>query len=771
MSSRNPDRTPKTDAEWVRSTENRLRALESRRTQRVGEWVLSAVSGSLLATRPGDVLEVGQEPEPISVDLSQRGSQVTEEDIAGAVTGGNGKTFNSITDWLTAKWSELTTTTTNANTGVGNWTSWLSGGSWANVGAAVSDFLSTKSTAATAGTNATTGLGNWTSWLSGGSWANIAASVSDFLGTKSTANTAGTNASTAMADASAAKTTVQGTIDAGINAIRNTPGAVGQSPGVWEAALASLPTTFFNRFGGNNVSRASLAQANAAMASLVSTINAQGAAINALQNMLEGANGFSGSVSFRQPETTTFDAPGPFTYTLPSWFVLGVDTLDVIIAPAGGGGDGTGVGAEEGGDAGPTSVTVNGTVRTAVGGLGGVYQLYSGQGLDPLTYLDILYPGGAAQTGAGGAGNPPGGAGAAGNVTPINDRLGGTSGSWNAFSVVPTSAVINGTVSDGGAAGAAGFFGFSGGKGAPGVVHIRARAAMPAAFTSMGTLLLPTFKLNTGVAQTDAMTVASSWSRVPPGGSAGGYILIIRANADFTSYVYLWVKTVGGSTKYELGRVFAGAKLAWKTGTISEAVPFNAFSLTSDNGYTFTLGINGVAFDSYTDGVSSSAMGPNYRSSGWASSDAALPGSIAQFAFLDTGTPARIVSNTVAASQGTSSTAAYVDLATTGPSATLNVPASGEVTVDISADYSAGGAAAQTGFMGVALSGANTVAASDARCARMTSLGAVGVGATISNRFHFTGLNPGTTTFKAMFKTSTSTATFSNRTIIVDPKP
>ncbi|MGC7255674.1 hypothetical protein RBA19_21330, partial [Mycobacteroides abscessus subsp. massiliense] len=109
------------------------------------------------------------------------------------------------------------------------------------------------------------------------------------------------------------------------------------------------------------------------------------------------------------------------------------------------------------------------------------------------------------------------------------------------------------------------------------------------------------------------------------------------------------------------------------------------------------------------------------------------------------------------------------DLATTGPSATLNVPASGEVTVDISADYSAGGAAAQTGFMGVALSGANTVAASDARCARMTSLGAVGVGATISNRFHFTGLNPGTTTFKAMFKTSTSTTTFSNRTIIVDP--
>ncbi|WP_235626574.1 hypothetical protein, partial [Mycobacteroides abscessus] len=69
------------------------------------------------------------------------------------------------------------------------------------------------------------------------------------LGTKSTANTAGTNAATAMADASAAssaasaaQTSVQGTIDAGINAIRNTPGVAGQAVEGWAEALASIPT-------------------------------------------------------------------------------------------------------------------------------------------------------------------------------------------------------------------------------------------------------------------------------------------------------------------------------------------------------------------------------------------------------------------------------------------------------------------------------------------------------------------------------------------------
>ncbi|WP_234797072.1 hypothetical protein [Mycobacteroides chelonae] len=857
--SRVPGQSPRTGSEWGRLINQRLDVLENRRTLRVGQWVLSTVAGRLIATKPGELLEVGQEPTPVVVDLSQRGSQVSEQEIAEAVTGGNGSTFGSITDWLAAKWSELNNTTTNANTGLGNWTSWLTGGSWANIGAAVSDFLATKSTAGTAGTNAstalgkllailtgsgessesalgtaianaktnastaignftsilngfglgsitdwvtdllgtkstagtagtnaTTALGNWTSWLSGGSWANIAASVADFLGTRSTANTANTNATTAIADAGAAstaaadaKSSAQGAIDAGINAIRNTPGVVGQAVEGFAEALALIPTQMFNQFGGNNVPRASQEQANQAMAALVNTLNAQGAAISALQNILSDVGGFNESVTFRPAETTVFTGPGTAPWAPPPWAV----SAEYAIAPAaGGGGCGEGgsgqfgVGGYPAGwatgsfplDPGAYSIFAGG------GGLGGQDEgLGFGDNGSPGDTSTITSPSGAVVAsvagGLGGEGARRGGSGQSGKtinpqtLSAFGDTFtAGSGGTGNAGAGGPGS---------GGAGGSGGFLGnyTTGGTGGPAKIWLRARAGIPAQFTSMGTLILPTLKLNTGVAQTDSMTSAGQWRTVPPGGAAGGYMLIIRSNSTFTDYVYLRVWDVSGVTHYELGRVASGVKSAWRTGTIGAAVPFNAFTLTSDSARTFTVGVNGTAFDSYNDSGATSLMGPNYRGGGWASSDSTLPGSMSQFAFLDTGTPSRIVSGTVATAQGTASTA-YADLTTTGPSVTLNVPASGELTIDVSASYSSGGAAAQTGYMGFMLSGANTLAAADSRAAygRTVTSGLFG---TIARRFHLTGLNPGTTTVKAVYKTSTSTATFADRSLIVEPKP
>ncbi|QRY48162.1 hypothetical protein JVX93_16080 [Mycolicibacterium boenickei] len=224
-------RSPRSPQELVRELDRRMKALERSQTARIGPWVLSALAGRLVATRPGEILHVGQEPEPVVVDLSQRGSQVTEEEIAGAVTGGNGDTFSSITDWLTAKWSELTTTTTNANTSMGNFTSLFSGFSVPDIGSLITDLLGTKSTAGTAGSNATTALGKILSMLTGSGEANesalgtaianakanaataignfssilssfglgsVGAWITDLLGTKSTASTAGTNATTAL---------------------------------------------------------------------------------------------------------------------------------------------------------------------------------------------------------------------------------------------------------------------------------------------------------------------------------------------------------------------------------------------------------------------------------------------------------------------------------------------------------------------------------------------------------------------------------------------
>lgn len=577
----------------------------------------------------------------------------------------------------------------------------------------------------TIASNASTAQGNWTSWLSGGAWGDIGESVADFLGTKSDA-----------ADAqSAARQTI---------------------------------TSIYNKLGGNNASTASQAQATAAMQALANTISAQGAAINALQNILEGANGFSASIPFRQPETVVFDAAGAFNYTAPSWFNTTTDFLDVVLCGAGaGGGGGVSDSSGPGGDSlfkanGVTKVTGAGGASVGPGPGGGI-------GFSPgnQMYLDIFYQGGA-----GGAinkdGTQPGGGGGGGNFFGVVGN-GGNAGAWGTTTLGPgaTTAPFTGTV---GAGGAGTSTGFSPGDGGDGCVWVKARAAMPASFTSMGTLLLPTYRLNTGVALTDAMTAAATWGRVPPGGSSGGHILIIRANAAFTSYVYLWVKTVSGATNYELGRVSSGVKLAWKTGTVAEAVPFNAFSLTSDDGYIYTIAINGTPFDSYNDAAHSSLMGASYRTGGWASSDSALPGSIIQFAFLDSGTPSVITTNTIATSQGTNS-AAYVDLATVGPSVTITVPQSGRVVVDISADMATTAITNQTGFMGIALSGANTIAAADTRCARGTWAGNAGLGGTLSNRFLFEGLTPGTTTFKAMFKSSSGTVNFANRNIIVDPRP
>ncbi|SHY75106.1 Uncharacterised protein [Mycobacteroides abscessus subsp. bolletii] len=576
-------------------------------------------------------------------------------------------------------------------------------------------------------------------------------------------------------------TDLQAVIDAGINAVRDTPNAVGQTIEGWAEALASIPTQLFNQFGGNNVPRASQEQANAAMAALVNTVNSQGAAINALQNILSDVGGFSASITFRPAETTVFTGPGTAPWTPPAWAAGGYG--EYVIAPAAGGG-----GAGEGGSGafgvgGYPGAWATGTfpieagaysIFAGGGGLGGQDEgLGFGDNGSAGDTSTITSPTGTPVAtvagGAGGEGARRGGSGQNGKtISP--QTLSAFGEAFTAGSGGTGNAGIGG-VAGGGAGGNGGLFGnyTKGGTGGPAKIWMRARAPIPPQFTAMGTLILPTLKLNTGVAQTDSMTAAGQWRTIAPGGAAGGYMLIIRANASFTDYVYLRIWDVSGVTHYELGRVASGAKSAWKTGTVGAAIPFNAFTLTSDAARTFTVGVNGTAFDSYNDSGATSLMGAAYRSGGWASSDPALPGSMSQFAFLDTGTPARIVSGTVATAQGTNSTA-YVDLATPGPSVTLNVPASGEVTIDVSAAYSSGGAAAQTGYMGCALSGANARAATDATAAYGRTVTA-GLYGTLACRIHLTGLTPGTTTFKAVYKTSTSTATFSDRHIIVEPKP
>lgn len=127
------------------------------------------------------------------------------------------------------------------------------------------------------------------------------------------------------------------------------------------------------------------------------------------------------------------------------------------------------------------------------------------------------------------------------------------------------------------------------------------------------------------------------------------------------------------------------------------------------------------------------------------------------------GTKAALVST----AEGTSSTS-WVDLTTTTDQVQVDVGASGMVMVCISTQV--GGSANGTqGYMGFALSGANTQAASDDLSVMVRYSTSTSIMGMIGAPFVLTGLIPGTTTFKAKYKAGGGTATFTGRRISVVP--
>lgn len=105
---------------------------------------------------------------------------------------------------------------------------------------------------------------------------------------------------------------------------------------------------------------------------------------------------------------------------------------------------------------------------------------------------------------------------------------------------------------------------------------------------------------------------------------------------------------------------------------------------------------------------------------------------------------------------------AYGDLATTGPTVTVNVQNAAFVAIYSNQLSSAGIGA----WMSYDVSGASSVSATDDRSIQFGSTGGQRAGAA----FIQTGLTPGSTTFTAKYRVSTSgTATFSVRRIAVIP--
>lgn len=120
----------------------------------------------------------------------------------------------------------------------------------------------------------------------------------------------------------------------------------------------------------------------------------------------------------------------------------------------------------------------------------------------------------------------------------------------------------------------------------------------------------------------------------------------------------------------------------------------------------------------------------------------------------------------VLTAESTSSTS-YIDLATTTDTITVTVGPSGMVQLMMSMQV--GNNFTGINYMTFAASGSNTIAASDdwALIIRYSSASSVVGAAGVT--YLLTGLAQGSTTFKLKYKTSSNTATFSDRRIAAIP--
>lgn len=124
-------------------------------------------------------------------------------------------------------------------------------------------------------------------------------------------------------------------------------------------------------------------------------------------------------------------------------------------------------------------------------------------------------------------------------------------------------------------------------------------------------------------------------------------------------------------------------------------------------------------------------------------------------------TSAKAFNATVLAGETTSSSS-YTDLATPGPAVTVTTGTKALVTV---ATYVVLAGGTGPGYMGCVVSGASTVAASDAQGVGFSSANS----ATGSRTFLLTGLTAGSNTFTAKYRSNSGAVGFAGREIIVQP--
>ncbi len=137
--------------------------------------------------------------------------------------------------------------------------------------------------------------------------------------------------------------------------------------------------------------------------------------------------------------------------------------------------------------------------------------------------------------------------------------------------------------------------------------------------------------------------------------------------------------------------------------------------------------------------------------------------------FLYTGVVRESISpagNPVATAETTTNTS-YVNLATAGPSVTMQTGPRAIVIVGARLDSST---TSDSVYMSYAVSGATTIAAADTSALEYAAF-AAGVNIQASYVDYVSNLTPGFNTFTAMYRTTGGTATYRNRRLIVIPVP
>ena len=329
---------------------------------------------------------------------------------------------------------------------------------------------------------------------------------------------------------------------------------------------------------------------------------------------------------------------------------------------------------------------------------------------------------------------------------------------------------------------------FYGGSGANGNnFSVPLTAYTPAGFTLTNGIELYT----AGVTLTDQQTVSALWNNTLVAGQTRSVQL--RSDIGATTYVVATMSLTGstgyqetayvsssGTTEYinptnpntaftiNISCYVAGVQTSFQTWSypywvyLASSAGLNYYLLGTGYNYeiasanhVFTLEATAktftVFFDqgswTYTDSSNVSQIGSSYRSGGYSDNQFGTSTQIS-WDFYDSG-PVTGPAGAYVVTSETTTSSTYTDLVTTTDQVTVNIGSSGMVIVFLSATIS-NNTVADAAFMSFAVSGANTVAATDDFSLLTTEASSAQQGAGVP--FLLTGLTAGATTFKAKYR-------------------